>query len=366
MPATTRSSTWAEPAAMKIIKPTKLPVLHRVVEIRRRPYFHIAGILAFPLASPRALLDEMAFWQASASALGERGVFDDGFAKARGELLVCGSFFAPQGKPVTASFVRARLGGIDKRLAVVGNRTWRNQVPTEPEPFTTMPIDWAHAFGGAGFDRNPLRQGRRARRRGRAAGPRAAQCRILRADDSVAERAARTRGVHVDGCHLRAAAGSRGDVRQALSRGALPRDARRTWRRRSSTWRPRISGRRASSSGMKTSSSRTCTPNSRRSKAASRAFERASSSRRRPRTATASGRSRCGVTPCGSSPRPGSERWCSMGRWRSPTMTRRTSCTWSPRAKILPIPAPSSTTRTPSPCGSTRTRALFGICRTVT
>ena len=144
---------------MRVVKPTKLPVLHRVVEIRRRPYFHIAGILAFPLASPRALLDEMAFWQASASALGERGIFDDGFAKARGELLVCGSFFAPQGKPVTASFVRARLGGIDKRLAVVGNRFWRNQVPTEPEPFTTMPIDWAHAFGGVGFDRNPYGKG---------------------------------------------------------------------------------------------------------------------------------------------------------------------------------------------------------------
>ncbi len=210
---------------MKVVKPAKLPVLHRVVELGRRPYFHVAGILAFPLSRPRALCDELTFWQTAAAALGEGGVFDEGFAKARGELFVCGSFFAPPGKPVTASFVRARLGNIDKRLAVVGNRTWRNQVPTEPEPFTTMPIDWAHAFGGVGFDRNPYGKGDRARRRGRAAAPRAAQRRILRADDAVAERAAGTRGVHVDGRHVRATTGARGDVRQALSRRALPRDA---------------------------------------------------------------------------------------------------------------------------------------------
>ncbi|MFO0593204.1 MAG: DUF2169 domain-containing protein [Polyangiaceae bacterium] len=144
---------------MKVIKPTKLPILHRVVEIRRLPYFHVAGVLSFPLASPRALLDEMTFWQVSASALGERGVFDEGFAKARGEMLVCGSYFSPGGKPVTASFVRARLGSIEKRLAVAGDRVWQNQVPTPPQPFTTMPLDWAHAFGGASEPRNPYGKG---------------------------------------------------------------------------------------------------------------------------------------------------------------------------------------------------------------
>jgi uncharacterized protein YjbI with pentapeptide repeats len=144
---------------MKIVKPTKLPVLHRVVEIARKPHFHVAGILAFPLASPRALLDELAFWQSTAAALGERGVFDEGFAKARGEVLVCGSYFAPGGKPVTASFVRVRVGGIDKRVAVAGDRFWQNQVPSAPQPFTTMPIDWSRAFGGVGFDRNPHGKG---------------------------------------------------------------------------------------------------------------------------------------------------------------------------------------------------------------
>src|SRR2546423_14970214 len=98
---------------MKVVKPSKLPILHRVVEVTRRPYFHVAGVLAFPLRSPRALLDELTFWQTTAAALGEKGVFDEGFAKARGEALVCGSFFAPGGRPVTASFVRARVRAVD-------------------------------------------------------------------------------------------------------------------------------------------------------------------------------------------------------------------------------------------------------------
>lgn len=144
---------------MKVVKPTKVPVLHRVVEIRRRPHFHVAGILSFPLATPRALCDELTFWQATSAALGERGVFDEGFAKARGEVLVCGSFFAPGGKPLTASFVRARLGSIDKRLAVAGDRVWQNQVPTAPLPFTSMPIEWSRAFGGPTEPRNPYGKG---------------------------------------------------------------------------------------------------------------------------------------------------------------------------------------------------------------
>ena len=74
-------------------------------------------------------------------------------------MLVCGSYYSPTGKPVTASFARAKLGSIDKRLAVVGDRVWQNQVPSAPQPFTTMPLDWAHAFGGASEPRNPYGKG---------------------------------------------------------------------------------------------------------------------------------------------------------------------------------------------------------------
>ena len=144
---------------MKIIKPIKLPILTRVAERARRPELHVAAMLGFPLDAPRALLDELAFWAAVSAALGASGVVDEGFAKARGELLVAGSFFAPGGVPLPASHVRVKLGSVDKRLAIVGDRLWRNNAATTPEPMATMPLDWAHAFGGARFDRNPYGKG---------------------------------------------------------------------------------------------------------------------------------------------------------------------------------------------------------------
>jgi hypothetical protein len=56
---------------MKVIKPATLPVLTRVLERARRPELHVAAMLGFPLGSPRALLDEMAFW-AAVNALSAR------------------------------------------------------------------------------------------------------------------------------------------------------------------------------------------------------------------------------------------------------------------------------------------------------
>src|SRR5271170_4075648 len=110
---------------MKVIKPVKLPILTRITERSRGPELHVAAMLGFRLDAPRALFDELAFWAAVADALGASGVVDEGFAKARGELLVAGSFFAPGGFALPASYVRAKVGPADKRLAVVGERFWR-------------------------------------------------------------------------------------------------------------------------------------------------------------------------------------------------------------------------------------------------
>jgi len=144
---------------VKIVKPAKVPVLTRVIERAHRPQLHVAAMFGFPLSAPRALIDEVTFWAQTTAALGENAVLDEGLAKARGEVLVAGSFFAPEGKALTASFVRAKVGAVDKRVAVVGNRVWRDKVPSAPEPMTTMPIDWAHAFGGAKYDKNPFGKG---------------------------------------------------------------------------------------------------------------------------------------------------------------------------------------------------------------
>ncbi len=143
---------------MRVVKPMKVPALTRVVEIARRLQFHVGAMIAFPLDAPRALLDEMTFWEAVTAELGGV-VFDDGIAKARGELLVAGRCHAPEGRRVAVSFVRAQLGAIDKRLSVLGNRTWSGHIFTEPEPFSEMPLDWAHARGGPKEAANPYGKG---------------------------------------------------------------------------------------------------------------------------------------------------------------------------------------------------------------
>jgi uncharacterized protein YjbI with pentapeptide repeats len=156
---------------VKVCKPLKIPILTRVVEVMRRPHFHVGAIIPFSLTNSRALLGEFAFWTAVAPEIGP-SLFDEGIAKSRAELLVAGRCFVRGGQPVPASFVRVRLGPIDKRLAVIGDRHYeRLGVASEPKPFTEMPIDWHHAYGGKSYARNPYgigvedieRDGRRVR-----------------------------------------------------------------------------------------------------------------------------------------------------------------------------------------------------------
>src|SRR5262245_37538623 len=143
---------------MKVIKPQKLGILHRVLESEDRFYFIVTILVYFPTSSPRSLLTEIALWPFLGKELGENFAFDEGMSKGKGQGLVYGKC-VPPGPPRSASYVRLGLGSVDKKLAVVGNRVWNRGIPTDPEPFREMPVDWAHAFGGGGCEKNPLGKG---------------------------------------------------------------------------------------------------------------------------------------------------------------------------------------------------------------
>ncbi|MBM4359294.1 MAG: DUF2169 domain-containing protein, partial [Deltaproteobacteria bacterium] len=144
---------------MRITKPKPIAFLARPRTIAGRSDLCIAGILAFRLDAPRTLVDELGFWATSQSVLGNVPV-DEAYPKPTGEFLLAGSCFAPGGQAVRSSFARVRLGTLDKSVSVSGDRHWRGTgLPTEPLPFVAMPLDWAHAFGGAGFDGNPSGKG---------------------------------------------------------------------------------------------------------------------------------------------------------------------------------------------------------------
>jgi uncharacterized protein YjbI with pentapeptide repeats len=79
--------------------------------------------------------------------------------KPRGECFLLGSFHAPGGTPVRRSQAAFKVGPVTKGIAIMGDRVWGALGPSEPEPFTRMPIRWERAFGGPRSRENPLGRG---------------------------------------------------------------------------------------------------------------------------------------------------------------------------------------------------------------
>lgn len=75
------------------------------------------------------------------------------------DVVVKGEARAPGGRPVTSMTVEVEVGPLKRALAIHGDRVWRKSglfgfKPGPAKPFTAMPLDWEHAFGGtvAGAD----------------------------------------------------------------------------------------------------------------------------------------------------------------------------------------------------------------------
>jgi hypothetical protein len=72
--------------------------------------------------------------------------------KAGTDIVVHAVAHAPRGRPARSVDVGLSVGGIRKRLRVVGDRTWkkgwRTNAPSDPEPFVALPIRYENAWGG--------------------------------------------------------------------------------------------------------------------------------------------------------------------------------------------------------------------------
>ena len=71
--------------------------------------------------------------------------------KPRCDVLLNGSAYAPEGKPVKKVPVSLHVGSVSKSFNVVGDRVWEKGLhitPSEPMSFTVMPISYDRAFGG--------------------------------------------------------------------------------------------------------------------------------------------------------------------------------------------------------------------------
>lgn len=139
---------------MKVIRPFQISFNNTVFEQDRRFYFTASLTIGFNLRTNEELL-EFDFIKDATESMGENPLPDMGMPKPGGEILISGCFFPPNKEPAASGWVRATVGHQKKELFVFGPRKWRNGFPTNPEPFTSMPIDYAHAFGGEGYQKNP-------------------------------------------------------------------------------------------------------------------------------------------------------------------------------------------------------------------
>ena len=149
---------------MKVVKELHHGLLLNYFGLNEKFYAVVTVMTFFGFGDPDNALSEQEMWPFIQGQLGKDAVFDMAMPKPRGEVLVCGSCFAPEGTPRAASQVSFRVGEVAKTLNVYGNRRWRKAagavpVITDPEPFREMPISYEFAFGGKDYAENPVGRG---------------------------------------------------------------------------------------------------------------------------------------------------------------------------------------------------------------
>ena len=148
---------------MKIIKENYQSLFIKSLGIDGKIYLTCSVFILFDLLRPDEKLTEQELWDKIPPLLGENNIIDLGIPKPRGEILITGSCYAPQQKPIPATQVSFEIGGLSKTLAVFGDRYWKltpgGWIISNPKPFAKMPITWNNAFGGKTFKQNPLGKG---------------------------------------------------------------------------------------------------------------------------------------------------------------------------------------------------------------
>lgn len=141
---------------MRLVKSLHAGVIHRTYEMLGQRMFSLGSLWGYELSTGKPMR-EQDVWRIIGARLPEGSVFDAGYAKVCSEYLVAGSFLSAQ--PVGGAVVTARLGDREKSLSIFGNRYWSRTSFDGPEQITELPLTFEHAFGGKGFDKNPLGKG---------------------------------------------------------------------------------------------------------------------------------------------------------------------------------------------------------------
>ncbi|HEX7878383.1 MAG TPA: DUF2169 domain-containing protein, partial [Candidatus Eisenbacteria bacterium] len=97
-------------------------------------------------------------------ARGLRSASDFAPFKPGTDLLLAGHAHAPGGRPVPFTQVSFGVANFRKPAVVIGDRRLKSAMggssAGEPEPFTSMPLDWSRTWGGSDVPENPVGRGR--------------------------------------------------------------------------------------------------------------------------------------------------------------------------------------------------------------
>lgn len=140
---------------MRIEKPDQSLILFNYGTRDGVPHLHVT--LGFLADHSGNLYEETEAWRVITAQFGNAG-FDEAYKKRCGTFTVAGCAYAQPGAKVSKMGVVARVGTIQKNLHVFGDRRWEKTLlgyrATAPIAFESMPVDLAHAFGGASWPAN--------------------------------------------------------------------------------------------------------------------------------------------------------------------------------------------------------------------
>lgn len=122
-------------------------------------YDLVADGVATPAPEPRLVSGDEPFDDPTREQPSLRFESDLASLKPHGECLLAGTC-RPPGAEATVAAVSFRVGSVQRRFVVFGPRYFdRAGAPTDPAPFTSLTLQWEHAFGGSTSAVNPVGTG---------------------------------------------------------------------------------------------------------------------------------------------------------------------------------------------------------------
>lgn len=145
---------------MKTIKPFRLSVLPRPYLWRNQQRLGVAIMALADLNGPTPqILPDLMLWKDVVPTLDADGMIDMFVPKASPEYLVSGNAYTRHQQNKTSCMVRVEVDGLSKEIRVTGQRYWIDGKITKPQPFDSISITRANAFGGPSHNENPTGKG---------------------------------------------------------------------------------------------------------------------------------------------------------------------------------------------------------------